>query len=274
MARHVGQLSIAAAVLALASLAHGAVGTVVLKPQTAQAFDAYMRSAEARLESQGAQGLLWVDGSAERKRAVREGKVLAEPWSAKGEIGVPDGLVHDWVGACFIPGATLDRALAFVQDYDNHKLVYKPEVVDSKLLERRGDEFAIYLRLVKKKVLTVTLNTRHDVRYFRVAPDRAYSRSYTSRIAEVADAGEPGERELPPGSDHGFLWRLNSFWRFQERDGGVWLECEAISLTRDVPSGLGWLINPIIRGLPRESLENTLRATRDALLRTSPPAAR
>jgi hypothetical protein len=88
-------------------------------------------------------------------------------------------------------------------------------------------------------------------------------------VAEVYDPG-PGEHELPPGHDHGFLWRLNSFWKFEERDGGVYLECRAISLSRDVPTGLGWLINPIIRSLPRESLSNTLRETRQALTAAKP----
>jgi hypothetical protein len=96
---------------------------------------------------------------------------------------------------------------------------------------------------------------------------RWYSRSSTSRIAEVENAGKPSERELPPGHDHGFLWRLNSYWRFEERDGGVYVECEAVSLTRDVPAGLGWLINPIIRSLPRQSLENTLVSARKAALK-------
>ena len=44
----------------------------------------------------------------------------------------------------------------------------------------------------------------------------------------------------------------------------------AISLSRDVPTGLGWIINPIIRSLPRESLSNTLRETRQALTRVKP----
>lgn len=111
----------------------------------------------------------------------------------------------------------------------------------------------------------MVLNTNHDVRYFPLGPARLHSRSYSTRIAEVADAGKPGEHEMPVGQDHGFLWRLYSYWRFQERDGGVYVECQAISLTRNVPTGLGWLIEPIIRNLPRESLANTLTATRQAL---------
>jgi len=151
-----------------------------------------------------------------------------------------------------------------VEDYDNHKNIYRPEIMESRLLSRHDGDFHVFLRILKKQILTVVLNTEHDVRYVRLDRTRWYSKSVTTRIAEVEDPG-PDEHELPPGNDHGFMWRLDSFWKFEERDGGVYLECRAISLTRDVPVGLGWLINPIIRSLPRESLTNTLKATRQAL---------
>ncbi len=253
--------------------AEPAVLSTELKAPTVKAFEAYMRTAETRLEKQAsaeAEGFLWVDGSPDRKRLVQQGNAVAEPLVRKGDVEVADGLIHDWVGAVFIPGATLDQTLAMVQNYDNHKNIYKPEVVDSRLLTRRNGDYTIFLRLLKKQVLTIVLNTNHDVHYVRVSPTRCYARSYTTRIAEVEKAGEPGERELAPGKGHGFLWRLNSFWRFEERDGGVYVECEAISLSRDVPTGFGWLINPIVRSLPRDSLVNTLRSTREALLK--PPA--
>ena len=234
-----------------------------LKPRTIEAFNEYMRKAEARVDQQTQSAdFLWVDGAPDRKRQALEGKVLAQPFVGSGDVDAPDGLIHDWVGAVFIPGVTLDQTLKFVQDYDNNKNFYKPEVLDSKILSRDGDRFKIFLRLLKKKVLTVVLNTNHDVRYFRVNANRAYSRSYTTRIAEVDNAGKPNERELPPGNDHGFLWRLNSFWRFEQRDGGVYMECEAISLTRDLPAGVGWIVNPIIRSLPKDSLASTLAETR------------
>jgi hypothetical protein len=89
----------------------------------------------------------------------------------------------------------------------------------------------------------------------------------------VEDPGKPSEKQLPQGEDHGFMWRLYSYWRFQERDGGVYVECEAVSLTRNVPAGLGWLIEPIVRHLPKESLESTLGLTRKAVL-TNAAAAR
>jgi len=152
-----------------------------------------------------------------------------------------------------------------LQDYDNHKNIYKPEVMDSKLISHDGNDFQIYMRLLKKKIITVVLDTDHDVHYACVDPTRWSLRSYTTRIAEVEDAGTPQEKVLAPDTGYGFLWRLYSYWRFQEREGGVWVECRAISLTRDIPLGLAWIIEPIVRKLPRESLIHTLNATRDAL---------
>ena len=191
--------------------------------------------------------------------------MVVEPFRGKAVIEVPDGLVHDWVGSVFIPGATLERTLAMVQDYDRHKDVYKPDVIDSRVISHTGDEFHIYLRLLKKKVITVVLASAHDVKYTPLDKIRWRSVSRTTKIAEVEKAGKPEEREKPPGTDEGFLWKLNSYWRFEERDGGTWLECEAISLTRDIPTGPGWLVQPMIRDLPKESLAHTLRLTRAAL---------
>lgn len=266
--KHTGLLFLGLTTVVLLAGPTPEVISAELKPKTAAAFDEYMRNAEARLEKQARNGtFLWVDGSPERRRQVRAGKAIAEPWTGKGEIEIPDGLVHDWVGAVFIPGVTLESTLRMVQNYDDHKRIYKPEVVDSRLLGRNGDDFKIYLRLLKKKILTVVLNTHHDVHYYPVEGKRARSRSYTTRVAEVQNPGEPDERELAPGTGHGFLWRLNSFWRFEERDGGVYMECEAISLTRSVPTGTGWVITPIIRSLPRESLVNTLEVTKRAATR-------
>ena len=241
------------------------VGMVELKPETLQAFDTYVRNAEARLDRQaGSPQFLWADSIKDGKNKLQHGRVLAEPWVGEGDIGISGGLIHDWVGAVYIPGATLDAVIRMVQDYDRAKLSYKPEVMDSKLLSRSGDDFKVYMRLLKKKVLTVVLNSDHDVHYTRIDEARCFSRSRTTRVAEVQNPGGRDERELSPGQDHGFLWRLNSYWRFEQRDGGVYVECEAISLSRSVPTGLGWMINPIIRTLPRDSLSNTLRRTREA----------
>ena len=227
-------------------------------------FRGYVQQREAAIQSARIRGehFLWTDESEARLELVKSGEVVIQPAGKKGFTEIEGGLVHDWRGAAFIPNTTLAKVLALVQDYDNHKNIYAPEVVRSRVLAREGGDFKIFLRLVKKKVITVVLDTYHDVHYSSLDQNRAYSRSFTTRISEIAGAGTAKERPQPPGSDHGFLWNLNSYWRFQQRDGGVYLECEAISLTRDVPTGLGWLIMPIIRDLPKESLQNALTATR------------
>lgn len=243
------------------------VKPVKLERPTIEAFEAYIARAEAQMEQalDGRRPFLWCDLSPVIAQQVHHGQVIVSSCSEPGPVSVPDGLIHDWIGAAFIPATNLKSTLELVQDYDHHKDLYKPEVVDSRLLWREGNAFKIFLRLLKKKVLTVVLDTDHDVRYRALDQLRCTCRSYSQRIAEVENPGSARERVLPPDSGHGFLWRLNSYWQFEERDGGVYVECRAISLSRDVPFGLGWVVDPIIRKLPKESLVHTLSATRDAL---------
>jgi hypothetical protein len=261
-----------------------AVLSAELKPKTVEAFNRYVQATEARIERELArpEAFLYVDGLADRKRAearavIERGEVYMERLktldAAGREIEIPDGLVHHWLGAAFIPGVTLREVLDLVQDYDRHDTIYRPEVVKSRLVSRNGDDFRIFYRLRKKKVITVTLNTNHDVHYRRADEKRWHSRSYTTRIAEVEDADSPEEREKPVGRDGGFLWRLYSYWRFEEKDGGVYIECESVSLTRDIPAMVSWLVKPFITGIPKESLEMTMGSTRQALV-AKPAASR
>ena len=245
------------------------LGAAELKKETIAAFDNYIRGTEARIAGQvsGKRSFLWVDESPPRLEQVKKGQAIAQPWNSRGEVQVADGLIHDWIGAVFIPGASLSKVLTLVRDYDNHYKIYQPEVMASKILEHDQDHYRVYLRLLKKKIITAVLNTEHDINYYPLSATRCHSRSYSTRIAQVADAGRPGEHELPVGNDSGFLWRLYSYWRLEERDGGVYMECQAISLTRDIPTGLGWLIEPVIRELPKDSLVRTLEGTRRALVR-------
>jgi hypothetical protein len=243
------------------------VSVVQLKPETLEAFLSYIRDAEAAVAPSldGSAPFLWSDENANRARHVRKGDVLSQLWSGQAPVRVPSGLIHDWIGAVSIRGTTVEKTLALVQDYDNHKNIYATEVMDSRLISHHGNDYTIYLRLLKKKIITVVLDTDHDVHYQRVHDDRWVLRSYTTRIAEVDDAGTAKEKVHPPDSGYGFLWRLYSYWKFMGAGDGVVVECRAISLTRDVPLGLGWIIDPIVKNLPRESLVNTLKATRQAL---------
>ncbi len=240
---------------------------VQLRPETTQAFEDYAKGREAGILSRRINGgkFLWADDTDDRRARVRGGEVVIEPFRERGVIEVTGGILHDWIGAVFVANTTLSKVLSTVQNYDSHKNLYQPEVNDSRLLSREGNLFRVRMRLFKKKVITTVLNTDHEITYFPLDAIRQHSRSRSTRIAEVEGAGGRGEHELSPGDDHGLLWNLNSYWRFLERDGGVWIECEAISLTRGIPTGFGWLLTPIVRELPRESLTHTLEATRRAL---------
>ncbi len=152
---------------------------------------------------------------------MKQGHIAAQLWAGDGPVKVPNGLIHDWVGAAFVAGATVEQALALVQNYDNHKNIYKPEVMDSKFISQEGNDFKIFLRLLKKKIITVVLDTDHDVHYSSVDEKRWFCRSFTTRIAEVEDAGTPKEKVLEPDTGYGFLWRLYSYWKFDEKNGGV-----------------------------------------------------
>ena len=243
---------------------------IQLQPATLQAFEDYVLSVEREFDVVEAPGaFLWSDAEESRTRALCGGSVVVEAGAKanqKENMRVPEGLIHDWIGAGLVPNRTVQQALEVVQDYDHHNETYKPEVLDSHIVSRTGDDFQVYLRLRKKKIITVVLDTYHNAHYSRLGPHRAVCRSRSTQIREVQDPGTTREAILLADTGHGFLWRLYTYWRFEEKNGGVVVECRAISLTRDVPAALAWIINPIVRKLPKESLSNTLAATRDALV--------
>lgn len=247
-----------------------------LHSETAAAFDRYVHLTEERNKDELNRGssLLWIDSlsplqRAEAYTALKRGEVQIEQLATldNGQpVVCPGGMIHHWVGVIFISGAKLDDVLAILEDYDHQSTYYSPDVERSKIESRDGDHFRVFLRFRRHNVITVVLNSEHDVRYFHDVPGRAHSRSSAVRIAEVENPGTRDEREKPPGDDGGFLWRMETWWRMEERDGGVYVQSEAASLTRDIPTGLGWLVGPFITGIPKETLAFTLEATRKAVL--------
>jgi hypothetical protein len=247
-----------------------------LKPETLAAFERYWTLTEARVTKQLSDSSTFLDidtlPETERGRAfalTRSGAVyitrLTTLEPSGRSIAVPGGLVHDWLGAAFIPGATMADVLNVAQDYNHATEVY-PEVIRSHLISRDGEQFQIDVRFQEHRLITVTVDTEQEVSYTRVDADHWYSWSHSTRVQQVVDVGKPAEHDLPVGHDDGYLWRINSCWRFAQQDGGVYLEIEAVSLTRDIPRGLGWLIGPFLSSVPRDSLEDTLRSTRSAVL--------
>ncbi len=247
-----------------------------LQPRTLAAFDHYVELTQAQFDSQIArrEPFLWFEALPDDRRAaaeaqLRNGNVVIERLETLDQgkpIAVPDGLIHHWVGTVFISGATLAQTLALEEDYDHHQEYFRPDVMRSKILRHEGDDFLVELVFRKKKVITSVLDTVHEVHYVRLDATHAWSRSRTTRIQEVENAGEPEEHLDPEGHDRGFLWRMNTYWRFEEKDGGTYVESQSISLTRDIPTGLGWMIGPFVTSIPRESLTFTLATTRSAVL--------
>lgn len=251
----------------------GTAGAAELKAATVAAFDRYVQLSEQRMATDLPATFLRIDGlPADQRDAsysrLRAGDVITEQLRTleNGQpIPVPGGIIHHWNGLAFVRGATLQKTLAFLQDYDHQDKYYAPDVQRSKLLLRNGNNFKIFLRLRKHKIVTVLLNTEYDVKYTALDPSRSSSRGLSTHIAEVENADNPDGPEKPVGNDSGYLWRLYSYWRFYEGDGGVYIQLEAISLTRGIPTGFGWLIRPFITSIPQESLTFTLTHTRDAL---------
>jgi hypothetical protein len=236
-----------------------------LTPETANAFDSYVQAAESQMSKDlHARRFLHVDSRPDLKAKLRGAPIRVESAaSVKGQPdpGVPGGLLQDWIGTMFIPGASIEQVRNVLQDYSNYKTTYRPEVIDSKELSHRDNQYDIFLRLYEKHILTVVLNAEYHVEYGFLDAKHMYVTSHSTKIAEVEDPDRSYADKRPAANNNGFLWRLNSYWRFEEADGGVYAECEAISLSRDVPLGLGFLLKGFLEKFPKESMLNTLRGT-------------
>ncbi len=237
--------------------------TVQLTSEAAAAFDRYREQAEARLSS-----------DAVRDPTLGGGEPRIQSQDVPHGVEAPRAMIQDWVGSMFLPGATLAQVQAVLGDYANYKNFFRPAVVESREIAHSGDEYDVMLQLKEKHILTVVLNTTYRVRYEMPDARHLNVMSRSTRIAEVRDPDKSYDEELPVGNDSGFLWRLNTYWRFESADGGVYARCEAISLSRDVPFGLGWMLKGFLERFPKESMMNTLRGTREAVLNRKPGLAR
>lgn len=233
--------------------------SATLRPESLAGFEKYMARADQEMRDRG------LASSSPRAGTPQEPVVL--PWSGDNPVAVPGALIHDWLGAVFVPGATVGDALAVLRDVPRYPEIYSGDIVEARILSGSGTRRRVLFRVVKKKVITVVLETEYEVEDRILAPGRAQMWSRSVRVSEVEDAGKPGETVKPPDTGWGVLWRLHSYWHLEERDGGLLMECRAISLTRDVPAALAWIIRPMVSSLPREALAGTLVRTRAAVER-------
>ena len=268
-------LVVAAVLLSLTSTCRLA-RAATLSQNTRSCFSQYVQTVEQRNvgELSRTGSFLWVDtlAPAPRERArqsLASGGVeisALQSSEAGQEISCPNGLIHHWIGTVFVPGAKLDDVLHLLQDYNHHAQYYAPDVQQSRIEQRNGEHYRVFLRFRRTKIVTAVIDTVNDIQYYRDSPTQAHSRSSAIRINEVDNPGQPDEQEKPAGHDNGFLWGMETWWRMEQKDGGVYVQSEVVSLTRDIPTGLGWMIAPFVQSIPRESLTFTLAATRRAVL--------
>ena len=255
---------------ALAAAPHlGALRAAELRPATCSAWEAYVQTAEARMQARLQQGahFLWTDEEPGRDQALRDGTILVSPGAGNGTQGVPGGLIHDWVAAMFIPHANLAGVLRVAHDYADYKQFYKPAIVDSRLLGSAAGEKSFEMRSLHHVLLvTAVMDSQFVTHDFPVDAKRWYLVADATRVQDVANYGQPDERLLPPDHGKGYVWRLHTITRYEERNDGVYVEMETIALSREVPAALRWMINPVVARFSRSELTMSLRQTREAVV--------
>ena len=255
--------------LVTACLAEVALAPAWVRPEptaaATAAFNSYIESAEAKLGRMHASAsgfLAPVDGV-----RLHHGDLIIEELTPAGGKDLGGALLHDWRGTAFAPGATTADFERIMRDFASYPKHFAPQVVQARVLAQQGDRYQVKMRVRQQHILTVVMDTTYDVTFARLDPLHGYSVSRSTRVAEIDAPGTGHERALAPNEDHGFLWRMNTYWSYEERDGGLYIQVESVSLSRSVPVGLGWAIGPFIESVPRESLEFTLRSACDALRR-------
>ena len=257
-----------AAILLLALFSPVQTIAAELKPETVQAWNEYVRAAEERNQKHVSQGNLFlaIDALPADAARLRQGDIIAAPAASNVPVKVPAGLIHDWTGAIFIPNASLRDVLQVVRDYGQYKTVYHPNVVSAKRLEtsEREDRFSMVV-MNKSFFAKSALDFDYYATFTQLDDQRWYSVTESTRVQEVAQYGGPSPHMLPQGHGTGIIWRLYSIARYQERDGGVYVELEAIALSRDIPGSLRWMVEPIVRRVSRSALVVSLQETADAV---------
>ncbi len=243
-------------------------------PAAASAFDAYIAALESRLAHQHASSnafLAPLSSVPQSEMRLRKGDLVIEQLTPSSSADLPGAMLHHWRGAAFAPGAKAADFERLMKNFNAYPQRFAPHVLRAgelpQLPDQGNDHFRVFMRVRQRKVLTVVMDTTYDVTFGRLDPQHGYSISRSIRISEIDSPGTATERVLNSSEEHGFLWRLNTYWSYEERDDGLYMQIETVSLTRSIPMGLAWAVRPFVESVPRESLESTLRSTCNALQR-------
>jgi hypothetical protein len=249
-----------------------APGSVLGEPAPAavSAFNAYISTVEARLAQQhrSQKGFLApVAPAAQSEQRLRRGELIVEQLTPSTGADLPGAMLHHWRGTAFAPRAKAADFERLMKNFNAYPRHYAPQVLQAKVLTEQGDRVQAVMRVRQRHVITVVMDTAYDIAFGRLDARDGYSASRSTRISEIDAPGTRAEHALSASEEHGFLWRLNTYWSYEERDGGLYMQIESVSLTRSIPNVLRWAVGPFVKSVPRESLEFTLRSTCNALRR-------
>jgi hypothetical protein len=247
-------------------VASGLAAAVPL-PASTSAFNNYVATLESRLAQQhrSQTGFVAPPPAGQSDQRLRQGELIIEQLTPSTSADMPGAMIHHWRGTAFIPGGKAADFERLMKDFNAYPEHYAPQVMQAKILSQQGDRFKAVMRVRQKHVITVVMDTAYDITFGRLDPQHGYSISRSTQIDEIDSPGTRNERTLKSTEEHGFLWRLNTYWSYQERDGGLYVQIESASLTRSIPTGLGWIVGPFVKSVPRESLDFTLQSTCNAL---------
>jgi hypothetical protein len=237
-------------------------------PAAVSAFNSYVSAVELRLSQrhQSQSGFLApaVSGPQGEMRLRRAEWIIEKLTPSSGAV-FSGAMLHHWRGSAFASGATAADFERLMKDFNAFPKSFSPQVLQARVLAQKDDRVQAWMRIKQRHVITVVMDTTYDIRFGRLDALHGYSASRSTRISEIDSPGTSAERALNSSEEHGFLWRLNTYWSYEERDGGLYLQVESVSLTRSIPRGLAWAVGPFVESVPRESLEFTLRSTCNAL---------
>ncbi|MGA7109168.1 MAG: hypothetical protein WBV28_12390 [Terracidiphilus sp.] len=268
--RRVDSLPLLALPILLLFLAPPACHAVEPSPAAVAGFNAYVALVENRLAEQHRAHATFLATQAippQNRARLRNGDFIVERLTPSTAPNMPGAMLHHWRATAFAPGAKAADFERLMKDFNAYPQHFAPQVLEARILAGQQDHIQAFIRVRQHHVLTVVLDTTYDVTFARLDPQHGYSISRSMRVSEIASPGTASEHALAPSDAHGYLWRLNTYWSYEEQDGGLYLQIESVSITRSIPTGLGWAIGPFVESVPRESMEFTLRSTCSALRR-------
>jgi len=237
-------------------------------PAAVSSFNSYIGTVESRLAQQHrSQSGFLVVAAAQNEVRLRRGELIVEQITPSTAANFPGAMIYHWRGTAFVPGAKAADFERLMKDFAAYPQHFSPQVVSAKTLSQQGDHLQASMRVRQKHIITVVMDTNYDVTFAWLDAGYGYSISRSTKISEIDSSGTGRERVLNASEEHGFLWRLNTYWSYEERDGGLYMQIESVTLTRSIPLGLGWAVGPFVQSVPRESLEFTLLSTCNALRR-------